>query len=68
MPLQLAANKDCKETWQSDSKPVLSKLETILGFTGIDNKDGCVVDKQVNKWLAKHALRFKVLNLTNLLQ
>eukprot|EP00965_Chrysotila_dentata_P108194 3573522-Pleurochrysis_carterae.AAC.1 len=46
MPLQLAANKDGKETWQSDSKPVLSKLETILGFTGIVNKDGCAVAKQ----------------------
>eukprot|EP00965_Chrysotila_dentata_P141848 4688435-Pleurochrysis_carterae.AAC.1 len=66
LPLLISVNKEGKEKWQSDAKPVLSKLETIASFKVVANVDGCAVAKQIDKWLAKYALRFKALNITSL--
>eukprot|EP00965_Chrysotila_dentata_P109069 3603383-Pleurochrysis_carterae.AAC.1 len=55
-----------KEMWHADSKPALSKLETILSFSAVENKDGCALGKQVDNWLLKHAVVFTALNLTSL--
>eukprot|EP00965_Chrysotila_dentata_P015267 504863-Pleurochrysis_carterae.AAC.2 len=57
-------NKKLKEVWQTDAAPILSKLETIKSFKIIVNNDGCALAKQVDKWLAKYALRLKAINLT----